>query len=584
LEGLSDMKLSDFVIRFLEEKGIDTAFTVSGGGCIHLIDSLRTSNMDVVCVHHEQSGLMASEGYFRMKNKMALNIVTTGPGGTNAITGLLGLWLDSIPSIIVSGQVQTNYLSEGTGCRQIGDQEFDIITTVKPMVKYAKIVKDPMEILDVLETAYQIALEGRPGPVWIDLPLDIQATDIDVSTLRKSNYVPNKYECTPHDIIDLKNLLESSTKPMIVVGNGIRISGAYEELDNFIKKNNIPVLTGVHSGVDSVDNTYEYYCGRIGILGQITSNKIIQECDLILALGTRLNIKMTGYNFNQFAPLAKKILVDVDVYEMNKHKFAIDKKIVASVHSTLKKLNNLDLNLNIEPWRAHVKKLRAEQVYFYPKHENMKEYASAYYFMSRAKNYFGDTPIITTNGSAHVVTLQTYNLKKDQRLFTNVGCATMGFGVPAAIGASIANGRQPVICMEGDGSIMMNLQELQTIVGYNLPVKTVIINNDGYLSIKITQESFFGGKEFASGKYTGVTIPNYEKISNAFGIKYFSIKTNEEIDSILEEAMEYDGACIIEIFSHPTERHEPKVTHKGIDERGKIIPGTLSDMTITDDF
>jgi acetolactate synthase-1/2/3 large subunit len=578
------MKLSDFVIKFFEEKGINTAFTVSGGGCIHLIDSLRTSDMEVVCVHHEQSALMASEGYFRMNNTMALNVVTTGPGGTNAITGLLGLWLDSIPSIIISGQVQTNYLADGTGCRQIGDQEFDIISVVKPMTKYATIVTNPKDILEVLQTAYQISLEGRPGPVWIDIPLDIQAATIDINLLNHSTYIPNAYECADDDIIYVKQMLETAKKPVVLTANGIRISNTYEHLDNFLKKNNIPVLTGVHSGVDSVDNTYEYYCGRIGILGQITSNKIIQESDLILALGTRLNIKMTGYNFNQFAPNAKKILVDVDVNEMNKHKFDVDRKIQASLQSFLYKLNKTELHLDIDDWRSHVKKVRSEQVYFYPKHENLKEYTSVYYFMSKAKKYFADIPIVTTNGSAHVVTLQTYNLSKDQRLFTNVGCATMGFGVPAAIGACLANNKQQVICMEGDGSILMNLQELQTIVGYNLPVKTVIINNDGYLSIKITQESFFGGKEFASGKTNGVTIPSYEKLAYAFDLKYFTIRNNTEIDEVLQKMMAYDGPCILEIFSYPMERHEPKVTHKGIDANGKIIPGTLSDMTITDTF
>jgi acetolactate synthase-1/2/3 large subunit len=579
------MKLSDFVIKYFEDKGITTAFTVSGGGCIHFIDSLRKSEViDTTCVHHEQSALMGSEGYFRMSNKPSLNVVTTGPGGTNTITGLLGLWLDSIPSFIISGQVQTNYLSEGTGCRQIGDQEFDIISVVKPMVKYCTMVKNPNDILEVLDTAYQMALEGRPGPVWIDVPLDVQNAQIDVDSLKKSTYIPPTYDCEASDIVELKKLLEKSKKPLMIIGNGIRISDSYDLLDEFVKKYNIPIVTSVHSGVDAVDNTYEYYCGRMGILGQITANKIVQEADLLLVLGTRLNVKMTGYNFEQFAPNATKILVDVDVNEMNKHQFKIDKKIISNLKVFFERLKNININLDISEWRSFVKELRNEQVYFYPKHEHLTDYTSLYYFIHKAKKYFGNTPIITSDGSAHVVTLQMYNLDKHQRLFTNTGCASMGYGLPAAIGACVANNKQPVICMEGDGSIMMNLQELQTVVGYNLPIKTVIVNNDGYLSIKITQESFFGGKEFASSKHTGVTIPSYEKIANAFGLKYFSIKNNSEIDSALQNMMAYDGPCVLEIFSHPTERHEPKVTHKGIDENGKIIPGTLSDMTITEGF
>lgn len=580
------MKLSEFVIKYFEDKGLDTAFTVSGGGCIHLIDALRKSeNIETTCVHHEQSALMASEGYFRMKNKMALNVVTTGPGGTNTLTGLMGLWLDSVPSVIISGQVQTNLLSAGTGCRQIGDQEFDILSVVRPMVKYCKMVTDPQEIFDILETAYHTALEGRPGPVWIDIPLDVQAMNVDEQTIsRTTGRSVLNYDCNIQDIYELKSLMETAKKPVIVIGNGIRLSNTYEKLNQFLQKHQIPVLTGAHSGVDAVDNTYEYYCGRIGILGQLSANTIVQNCDLLIGLGTRLTVKMTGYNLKDFAPLATKVLVDVDINEMNKHKFPVHKKIVSDLGSFFDTMSSIDLNLNIDDWRSYVTKERSTQVYVYEKHKNLKEYASFYYLISKAPKYFKNTPIITSNGTAHVVTLQTYNINKDQRVFTNVGCATMGFGLPAAIGACLANNKQQVICVEGDGSIMMNLQELQTVVGYNLPVKILLVNNDGYLSIKITQESFFGGKEFASGKDTGVTLPNYEKIANAFGIKYLSIKNNEEIENGLEQFMQHNGSCILEVFTHPMERHEPKVTHKGIDELGYIIPGTLTDMKISEGF
>lgn len=578
------MKLSDIVINFFENKNINTAFTVSGGGCIHLIDSLRKSKMDVYCVHHEQSALMASEGYFRMNNKMSINVVTTGPGGTNTITGLLGLWLDSIPSIIISGQVQKNQLSNGTGCRQIGDQEFDIINVVKPMVKYAVMITNPLSILDELDKAYNIALSGRPGPVWIDIPLDIQSIEVDIEkcypkTFNTNTLIPNSLE-----LLELQNLLNNSKKPLVIVGNGIRLSNSYSELNAFLLKSKIPAVTGPHSGVDCIDNSYEYYCGRIGILGQLTSNKIVQESDLLIVLGSRLPFKMTGYNIPEFSPNSKKIMIDIDEFEIKKHKFKIDLSIISDLKICINELNKLNLSGDYSKWQKTVKNIRKTQRNFHSKHKNLKDYASFYYLISKAPKYFKNVPIVTSNGTAHVITLQTYKLNKDQRLFTNVGCASMGYGLPAAIGACIANDKQSVICVEGDGSIMMNLQELQTIKTYNLPIKIILINNDGYLSIKLSQESFFKGQEFASGPNNGVTIPSFKKIAKAFDIPYLSINKNNQINNNLKKMMESSGPMFIEVFTHPKERHEPKVTHKGIDVNGKIIPGTLTDMFISDTF
>jgi acetolactate synthase-1/2/3 large subunit len=578
------IKVSDLVIDFFRTKGIDTAFTISGGGCIHLIEALRKSNMQVICPHHEQTALMASEGYFRMTNQMSLNVVTTGPGGTNTITGLLGLWLDSIPSIIISGQVPSNQLSEGTGCRQIGDQEFDIVSVVKPMTKYAAIIKDKNDILMMLEEAYHQALSGRPGPVWLDIPLDIQGATVDETTLKTKQTYTEVSLPSDEEIEKFLETIKQAKRPLVVVGNGVRLSNTYDKLNEFLTKSNIPVVTGPHSGVDAVDNTLPNYCGRIGILGQLSSNKIVQEADLIIGLGTRLPVKMTGYNIAEFSPNSKKIFVDIDENEVRKHSFQVDQAIITDLASFFSKIDAVDFNLDIADWLGFVAQTRSSQVYYYPKHERIKDYASFYYLISKAPSIFKNTPIVTSNGSAHVITLQTYQLNKDQRLFTNVGCASMGYGLPAAIGACIANNKQDVICIEGDGSIMMNLQELETVRGYNLPIKIILINNDGYLSIKLSQEAFFNGQEFASSPTTGVTIPNFEKVANAFNIRYSSIKSNDEIERTLNDMMNIEGPCVVEVFTHPKERHEPKVAHKGIGPDGKIIPGTLTDMFISDTF
>ena len=319
------MKVSDLVIKFLEDKNISHIFTVSGGGSMHLIDSLGQSNkLKFVCTHHEQVAAMAVEGFARLKEGVGAAIVTTGPGGTNTLTGVLGCWLDSIPSLFISGQVNLSHISEGTGCRQIGDQEFNIVSTAKTMTKYAVMVKDKNDILYELEKAYDLATSGRPGPVWVDIPLDIQGAQVDISELK--TYTSNNIKLKPseNELEAFYDLLKQSKKPLFVAGNGVRLSNSYELFNSILKQTNIPALTGVHSGVDCIDNTYNYYAGRIGILGQITSNTIVQEADLLIVVGSRLNIKMTGYNIPGFAPNAKKIFIDIDTNEIKKHNYKID--------------------------------------------------------------------------------------------------------------------------------------------------------------------------------------------------------------------------------------------------------------------
>jgi len=580
-------KISDLIIEFLIDKKIIDAFTISGGGCIHLIESLRhyQDSINTYCFHHEQALAMASEGYYRQSSKLSANIVTTGPGGTNTITGVLGMWLDSIPGLFISGQVPSSQLSKNTGCRQIGDQEFDIVNLVQSITKYAVTITDPYSILYELEKCYHISLDGRPGPVWIDIPLDIQGAIIDETKCIKYEHIKKYENIKNSEIKQFLSLLENSTKPLVITGNGICLSQTSDKLLTFLQKYQLPIVTGPHSGIDCVDNTYENYMGRIGILGQLTSNKVVQEADLLICLGTRLPVKMTGYNLKEFAPNSKKIFVDIDKNEINKHSFNIDLYINNNLKIFFDQI--LSENTLISPktsWIKHIKDIRSTQQYVYPKHKNIENYASFYYLISKAKNIWNNETIVTSNGSAHVITLQTYQLHSKQKLFTNVGCASMGYGLPASIGACIANKSKKTICVEGDGSIMMNLQELQTIKHYNLPIVIIVINNDGYLSIKLTQESFFNGQEFASGKDSGVTIPNMEKIANGFDLKYFAIKKNDDIETCLKQAQEYDKPCVIEVFTHPKERHEPKVTHKGIDKNGRIIPGSLTDMFISDSF
>jgi acetolactate synthase I/II/III large subunit len=580
------MKLSDYVFNFIVSNGIDTVFTVSGGGCMHLVDSLgRNKSLKYVCNHHEQACAMAAEGYARTSDKPGCILVTTGPGGTNALTGVLCAYQDSIPMIVLSGQVPTEQLSNGTSCRQIGQQEFNIVDTVKTMTKYSVVVTDKNKIRYELEKAYHLATSGRPGPVWIDIPLDIQASDINPSEL-DGFQVKNDFSYSIPSHIEkletLKELLNKSKKPVIVVGGGVRSSLTTKQFNQFVFDLEIPVMTGPHSSVDVVNTDYKYYAGRFGLLGQYTSNTIIQNSDLVISIGSRLNPKMIGYDQSKFAPNATKVLIDVDSNEMKKLKFDSKVEWEIDLRDFFEIVNGKLEKQNIEEWRYYVLEMRSKEKLVLEKHYSLNEYVSTYVFSKKLENYLkDDSVIVTSDGTAHVVPLKTINLKSNQRLFSNEGTAPMGYGLPAAIGAHYGCNK-PVICIEGDGSIMMNLQELETVRHNNIPIIIFIINNDGYLSIKLTQNSFFKGNLVASEKSSGVSIPRFDLLSNVFGFNYLSINTNNEIDTVLNEVFNEQNTfpMIVEVFSDPNEQHEPKVVAKGIDENGKIIPGELTNMNI----
>jgi acetolactate synthase-1/2/3 large subunit len=368
---------------------------------------------------------------------------------------------------------------------------------------------------------------------------------------------------------------------MVVVGNGIRVSNTVDSLKKFLHKTGIPVITGPHSAVDAVNSDYQYYAGRFGLLGQYTSNHIIQDSDFILSLGSRLNPKMIGYDSDKFAPNAVKFLVDVDPYEMKKLSFKNKVEWNIDLNDFFSLIETIDFDLNIHDWQIELLIKRNQEKLVLDKHRNLTNYVSTYVFTEKLQNYLSnDSIIVTSDGTAHVVPLKTMTLKSNQRLFSNEGTAPMGYGLPAAIGAYFGS-KKPIICLEGDGSIMMNLQELETVRYHNIPLKLFIINNEGYLSIKLTQNSFFKGNLVASEKSSGVSIPSFSQLAQVFGFKYASISSNDDIDKTLSEVFTHsDGSIIIEVFTDPNELHEPKVVAKGIDQKGNIIPGGLTDMNI----
>jgi acetolactate synthase I/II/III large subunit len=571
------MRVSDYIIQYLRDKyNTDTIFTVSGGGCIFLIDSLgHTEGVNYVATHHEQAAAIAAEGYARMNNKLGACIVTSGPGATNAMTGTLCSWLDSIPVIVISGQVNkeltTNYTRQPL--RQLGDQEYNIVESVKNMTKYAVQVNDTNDIRFHLEKACTLATTGRSGPVWLDIPLNIQSAEINPEQLHGYNEFIEFPQASKLDIEQVITKWNNAKKPLLLVGNGIRLSGGVNELRELLTKTNIPTISAVN-GNDIVTSDYKHYCGRFGTHAQISANKLLSECDFLLSIGSRLYVRQTGYNFKGFAKQAYRIYVDIDKNELDKSTLFPDHKIHSDAKDFINKLLQEDINVSNLEWLAECKESnKAPKVL--PRHRNKKGSASVYAFIEQLSKVLPkDHHVVTSDGSANVVTMQVMDLTGNQRLITNTGCAPMGYGLPAAIGAAIHN---KIVCIEGDGSLHLNIHELQTMKHYNLPIKLIVINNDGYLSIKVSQKTFFNGNYVASEKNSGVSFPNYEKVIKAYDLPYYSIKDNDTIQPTLNKFLSQEGPCVLEIFTDPDEFHEPKVVAK-LDAEGKFIPGELSNI------
>ena len=571
------MRVSDYVIQFLRDNyRVDTIFTVSGGGCIFLIDSLgSTEGVKYVATHHEQAAALAAEGYSRMNNKLGAYVVTSGPGGTNAITGTLCSWLDSIPVITISGQVNKEMTTNYTNLplRQLGDQEFDIIQSVKNMTKYAIQVNDPLEIRYHLEKACALATTGRPGPVWIDIPLNVQSVDIDPSTLKGWEETTNTPSPSELQINLVLEKWKQAKKPLMIVGNGVRLSNGIKELYSLLSKTNTPVISAVN-GNDIVNNDYDYYCGRFGTHAQIGANNLLSECDFLLTVGSRLYVRQTGYNFEGFAKQAYKIHVDIDQAELDKPTLFTDLKINSDAKLFLSSLLDHSLPRSSSKWLRECLEWTSKPKVL-DRHRLNKNYVSHYAFietLSRVKPK--NMHIVTSDGSANVVTMQVMDLEGEQRLITNTGCAPMGYGLPAALGAAT---HHEVICIEGDGSLHLNVHELQTMKHYNLPIKLILLNNDGYTSIKISQKTFFNGKFVASEKNSGVSFPNFEKLIKAYDLPYLSIKTNNMTEETLSKFFSIEGPAVCEVFTDPNEYHEPKVM-ASLDKNGKFIPGELKNI------
>lgn len=584
------IKVSNYLSNFLVENDISHVFTVTGGGAMHLNDALgHQEGLTCVYNHHEQACAIAAESYARINNKIAAVCVTTGPGGTNAITGVFGGYVDSIPMLIISGQVRYNTTVAGSGLnlRAVGDQEFNIVPCIETMTKYSEMITNPLDIRYCLEKAIYLAKVGRPGPCWLDIPVDIQGTYIETDDLR--GFDPSECkESLPKPVEDniveiIIDKIKNAKRPVFYAGNGIRIAGAHKIFEEVIEKLNIPVVTGWNS-IDAIYDEHSLYVGRGGIMGDRPGNFAVQNSDLVLSVGSRLSIRQVGYNFTTWAREAYIIVADVDSEELKKPTLHIDLPIHADAKDLLTRLNGMlkeEKLFNNEEWLETCQNWKKKYPVVLAKHYEDKGQTNVYAFIKKLSDSLveGQTTVVG-NGSACVVGSHAYTIKKNQRFIINSGAASMGYDLPAAIGAYVgADGNVlDVILVTGDGSIQMNIQELQTIVHHRMPIKIFVINNGGYHSIRQTQTNFFGEPLVGVGVDSGdLSFPDMSKLSYAYDIPYYRIDGNHQLDDVIRETQETKGPVICEVFVSREQIFEPKSATKRLAD-GKLISAPLEDL------
>ena len=564
------MNLSDYVLKFFEKKNVKNVFTITGGAICFLMDAFsRNKNITYTSVAHEQAAAMMADSYSRLGPNFSATMVTSGPGATNLLTGIACSWFDSIPSMHICGQVNrhelTSFNKSTKKVRQVGFQETDIISMAKPITKFAYQLKNENEIKYILEKAFHISQTGRPGPVLIDIPMDLQRKKIIPDKL-KSFYLKKKPIKKQKLIKQIKDIIENFKKakrPVILIGGGIRISKTNKKLLTFLKKFNIPLVT-TWSGIDSITHNAKNYIGSIGVYGSRSANFVIQNSDFVLSLGSRLDTRVTGGVPKNFAREAIIASVDIDKNELNKNRgLKINIKINQSLivfFSNFEKLSN-NLIINKPDWLKKSIFWKKKYPIVLENYRNQKRYVNPYFFMEKLSNFLNKDEVVITDDGAHLTwTIQALKVLKKQRLFSAFGNSPMGYAFPASIGASIALNKKRIICIDGDGSIQINIQELQTMVSNQLPIKIIIINNNGYGIIKQFQELYLNKRYEAVDSQKGVTNPNFLKIAKAYGIKYSEIKNNSNIDKVLSKAIKSKNAEFINVFVNPNQKIIPKLT------------------------
>jgi len=592
------MRVADYIARRLSDEGLTHVFMVTGGGAMHLNDAFgRCALLTPVCCHHEQACAMAAEAYARLGGKPAILNVTTGPGGINALNGVFGAYTDSLPMIVISGQVRRETIATNfpIGLRQLGDQEVDIVRMAGGITKYAVTVQDPTRIRYEVEKALCLATAGRPGPVWVDVPIDIQGSSVDPDALAGfdphsgdlSWSVPS--EASPLTGTELREAARAviakftaSERPCLLPGTGVRIAGRAEQFLRVADKLGAPVATAFNAH-DLVPNDHSLYAGRAGTVGDRAGNFAVQNADFLLVLGCRLNIRQISFNWDSFARAAWTAMVDVDKAELAKPTLSIDLAIHADLRAFLDVLE--EELAGYERAAAHADylawcRVRVERYPTVPpEYWHGANGVNPYCFGAALfKALDRDDVVVTGDGTACVVTFQSADIKAGQRLFSNSGAASMGYDVPAAIGAFHANPKaRRIICVAGDGSLMMNLQELQTIVGAGLPVKLFVLNNDGYHSIRQTQQNYFPDNIVGCGPESGVTFPDFQKLGAAFGFPVCRIASHTELTAGIAATLEGAGPSLCEIMLDKAQAFSPKLSSRKLED-GSMVTSALEDL------
>jgi acetolactate synthase I/II/III large subunit len=562
------MKLSDYVIQFVARQGVQHVFLLPGGGAMHLNDSLgKCREIEYVCNLHEQASAIAAEAYARVTNNLGVAMVTCGPGGTNAVTGVAGAWLDSTPVLFLSGQVKRADLKGDSGVRMLGVQEIDICSIVRPITKYAATIVHPHGIRYHLEKAIHLARTGRKGPVWIDVPLDVQAAEVEPERL--TGYDPGKEAVPSPDPTLLREqvakaieFLNKAERPVILVGNGVRMAGAADEFLRWVDRLNVPVLT-TWLGLDLIADDHPLCMGRPGSIAPRGANFALQNADFLLVLGSRMDMALTAYAHDRLARAAVKVMVDVDEAEIRKMRTPIHLPVVADAANFLREFARQAETVerkDRDAWLTRCRDWKARYPVVLPEHRAANKPVNTYHFSEVLAEELRADDVVApgSSGFASEIFLLVFKVKAGQRVFHNRGTGSMGFGLPASIGACLASGRRRTVSVDGDGGFQMNVQELATVAGLNLPIKYFIINNQGYASIRTSQKNYFN-RLVAADATSGLHLPDLCAVARAYGVATVRIEETSRLREQVREALERPGPVVCEVVVPADEPRGPRV-------------------------
>jgi len=562
------MKVSDYVIDFLVQHGVSDIFLVSGGGIMHLLDSVGSNaGMRYVCNHHEQACAIAAEAYARTRNGVGACLVTTGPGSTNALSGIAGAFVDSVPVIVISGQVRRDLMADYTKLRQFGPQEINIEEMARPVVKYFKTVLDPASIRCEMECAWWHAISGRPGPVWINLPLDVQGFEVDLEDLEAFDPPAPERSGSAHElsikVAEAIEMLRSASRPVIVGGNGLHLGGARDAFVQFAEAIGAPVLSTI-GGIDLLEEEHPLYMGRFGPVGQRRANFTLQNSDLVLSVGASMSVSSIGMNTAGFAPRAQRIMVNIDPHDLTKSNYLPHLGISASacdfLREFLRQSEDIAFSFSRE-WTDACARWKERYPTITPDYLADDANVNSYFFARTLSEQLGEGDVVVTGNSLDIVSVfHSFAVKRRQRIFTNINYGSMGWDLPAAVGACVARGRKPIYLITGDGTMQFNIQEMMTIRASGLPVKMFVFNNGGYESIRSTQNNYFQGRLVGSDFSSGIGNPNFQKLASAYGFEYAHIENNAELVAELAGVLALEGPVLCELKLSPTQTRSPKVT------------------------